>query len=193
MEFRRRVLTIAASAITAGLAGCATGDDEANDDATSVAATTPGTHTGSTAATTSTTTRESERTESATSTESATRSESPTTEVDTGDSTTIAADTTTESTVTPVTVGPSGSLRFDPSSVTIPVGSTVEFRWDSAGHNVVVTDQPPDASWDGTSGGAGTTYDAGHMHVHTFDVAGRYEYHCAPHQSVGMTGSIVVE
>ena len=92
-----------------------------------------------------------------------------------------------------MTVGPGGSLVFEPESVTVSTGETVAWEWDSSGHNVVVDSQPEGGEWTGTDGGSSTTYDQGHTHTFTFDVAGTYEYFCAPHQSVGMRGTIVVE
>lgn len=185
MHPRRRVLAAAATALAAGVAGCATGDEEPDGNATSVTATTLETDTEATTTTTEQTTTEQTTTEQTTTQEA-------TTEEATTERATNSESTDTPATET-VTVGPSGELRFDPSSLTVPVGTTVEFRWDSGGHNVVVTDQPANGSWSGTSGGVGTTYDTGHTHAHTFDVAGRYEYHCAPHRSLGMTGTVVVE
>lgn len=52
---------------------------------------------------------------------------------------------------------------------------------------------PEDSTWSGTPGGDGTTYDTGYVYEYTFEVAGEYEYYCAPHRSLGMTGSFTVE
>ncbi|WP_435195518.1 plastocyanin/azurin family copper-binding protein [Natronomonas sp. EA1] len=91
-----------------------------------------------------------------------------------------------------VTVGPGGSLVFEPAELEITPGTTVEFVWDSDDHNIVVESQPESANWQGTEGGASQLYDTGHTHTHTFDVEGDYEYYCAPHQSAGMVGTITV-
>lgn len=90
-----------------------------------------------------------------------------------------------------VIVGPDGSLRFEPASFSIGVGDSVLWRWDSSGHNVSPTsgEIPSESEWTGDDE---STYGAGHVHHHTFSVAGQYDYHCDPHQSVGMTGSFTV-
>jgi len=90
-----------------------------------------------------------------------------------------------------VTVGPGGSLVFEPADLTIATGTTVNFTWDSDMHNVVPQSQPEDASWEG-EGEQGVTFDTGHEYSHTFDVTGTYDYVCTPHQSAGMVGSIEV-
>jgi len=91
-----------------------------------------------------------------------------------------------------VVVGPGGELVFDPESLEIAVGTTVEFEWDSNGHNVVVDSQPEGASWEGTEGGADTLYDTGYTYSHTFETTGTYEYVCAPHRAQDMVGTIEV-
>lgn len=88
-----------------------------------------------------------------------------------------------------VTVGPGGDLRFDPETLEVPVGATVEFRWESGGHTVTVESQPEGADWTATGQ---ETKSAGFTHTHTFDVEGRYDYICVPHEGAGMVGSVVV-
>ncbi|GAB7013488.1 hypothetical protein JCM18549_17590 [Halolamina salina] len=90
-----------------------------------------------------------------------------------------------------VTVGPGGSLVFEPEELTIETGTTVQWVWDSNMHNVVPTSQPEGANWEG-EGEQGTTFDAGHEYSHTFDTTGSYEYVCTPHESAGMIGTIEV-
>jgi len=85
-----------------------------------------------------------------------------------------------------------GSLRFDPDTVELAVGGTIEWVWKSSGHNIVVESQPSGANWDGTPGDSGETYDEGYSYTYTFETAGMYEYYCAPHEGVGMDGSITV-
>lgn len=87
-----------------------------------------------------------------------------------------------------VTVGSGGEPRFEPDHLQIDRGTTVEFRWEADNHNLVVDEQPADATWDGVP----EVQDAGYSHRHTFDVSGRYEYFCEPHHSLGMTGTIEV-
>lgn len=94
-----------------------------------------------------------------------------------------------------VTVGPNGNFTFKPSGddpLVVKSGTTVTFNWESGNHNIVVGDQPEGANWTGTAGGASTLYDATHTYTHTFAETGVYEFYCEPHQSVGMTGTIVV-
>ncbi|GAB7013526.1 plastocyanin/azurin family copper-binding protein [Halolamina salina] len=90
-----------------------------------------------------------------------------------------------------VTVGPGGSLVFEPAELTIATGTTVNFVWDSNMHNVVPQSQPEGANWEG-EGEQGVTFDAGHEYSHTFTTTGTYEYVCTPHESAGMVGTIEV-
>lgn len=91
-----------------------------------------------------------------------------------------------------VTVGPDGDLAFDPLRFRVAPGTTVAWFWDTPGHNIVVEDRPAGTDWSGTEGGPGRTFEAGHVHRHTFETPGAYPYHCAPHESAGMWGEIVV-
>lgn len=90
-----------------------------------------------------------------------------------------------------VEVGP-GSFVFEPATLEIAAGETVGWIWRSGGHNIVVDSAPDASTWEGTEGGSGTTYGTGHTHTHTFEVAGQYDYFCAPHRSAGMVGSLTV-
>lgn len=160
---RRKLLATGASALAAAFAGCS--GDGGEDTTTST--------TEATTEATSTTTAE-QTTESTTATTSTTES---------GGS----------GSVTVVTVGPDGEIRFDPQTVTVAQGKTVRWEWGSPGHNVRPASQPADADWTGTPGGNGETYDEGYAYEFTFEVPGQYDYYCAPHRSIGMTGSVVVE
>ncbi|MFB6220433.1 MAG: plastocyanin/azurin family copper-binding protein [Halolamina sp.] len=91
-----------------------------------------------------------------------------------------------------VIVGPGGSLVFEPETLEITPGTTVNFVWDSDNHNIVVESQPEGANWEGTPGDASTTYDTGYEYSHTFDTLGTYDYFCEPHKSAGMVGTIEV-
>lgn len=96
----------------------------------------------------------------------------------------------------PVRVGPSGEFVFSPGTdrpLKVPAGTEVRFVWDSDGHNIVMDDQPEAADWWGTPDTPSVTYDAGYEFSHTFDVPGVYEFHCQPHETLGMEGTIVVE
>lgn len=91
-----------------------------------------------------------------------------------------------------VVVGPNNELVFDPETVEVTPGTTVLWTWDSDNHNIVVDEQPEDASWEGTEGGPDTTYDTGHEYSYTFETEGTYEYACEPHRQAGMLGTVEV-
>lgn len=81
-------------------------------------------------------------------------------------------------------------ITFTPNQLTINVGETV--RWDNQDgfHNVNGTTQSypdnPEGFGNGSAMAAPWTFD------HTFTVPGTYDYHCDPHVSLGMTGTITV-
>jgi len=80
--------------------------------------------------------------------------------------------------------------RFEPASITISVGDTVNWFWqvNSVAHNVV----PDDGNAPGTSG-APTAYPK--FLSFRFVIPGVYHYHCAVHGEpggVGMSGSVTV-
>lgn len=87
-----------------------------------------------------------------------------------------------------VTVGADGEFHFDPETLEIDPGETVQFVWEDDGHNIAVTDQPDEAAWDGVT----ETQDAGYTLTHTFDIEGQYDYVCDPHEGAGMVGTILV-
>ncbi len=76
--------------------------------------------------------------------------------------------------------------RFDPSSVTISVGTTVRWISDTSTFHTIT---PRDHSeW------ARVEMDAqGKTFEHTFNTTGTFNYFCEPHESAGMTGSITVQ
>ena len=73
--------------------------------------------------------------------------------------------------------------------VRIPPGTTVRFVWETPTHNIVIEDQPEASEWTGHE----PIEDAGFETSHTFEVEGTYEFHCTPHESLGMVGTIVVD
>ena len=85
---------------------------------------------------------------------------------------------------TTVQVGPNGMLVFSPVRVTIAVGDTVKWMWQS-GPQSTTRDQSPD-TWD--SGVTG----APHSFSHTFMRTGTFDYFCSVHANLGMTGTVVV-
>lgn len=87
-----------------------------------------------------------------------------------------------------VLVGPEERFAFEPAVLEIEAGTTVRWVWDSDIHNIAVGEQPAEADWDG----AEPIRDEGFTYEHTFSVAGRYEYWCEPHKSLGAEGSVIV-
>lgn len=74
------------------------------------------------------------------------------------------------------------------SPLEIPPGTLVEFVWITDNHNVAVDSQPDEASWDGYE----PIENAGFEYEFTFETEGEYEFHCDPHLSLGMVGTIAV-
>ncbi len=89
-----------------------------------------------------------------------------------------------------VQVGPGGANVFQPASLTIKVGDTVQWVWQSAGHSVTesagASCMPAPSGFDSAVKNDGTF-------SQTFSTAGTVNYVCTPHCSVGMTGTITVE
>ena len=103
---------------------------------------------------------------------------------------------------TTVAAGPNGELVFDPEEVTIGVGETVTWEFESPGHNVSAVPEDSDevSIPDGAepfatyeSGNEFDTVPEGETFEHTFETAGTYTYVCVPHVSAGMIGTVVVE
>ena len=87
-----------------------------------------------------------------------------------------------------VTVAPSGTFTFSPSSQTINVGDTVEWVWGLGVHSstsgaICVAD----GKWDSTLIANPSTFSV------TFTQAGTYPYYCMLHCFFGMTGEIIVQ
>lgn len=91
------------------------------------------------------------------------------------------------------------NLRFGPAEAHARVGQTV--RWRNVSSEVHTVTADPTAVLDPArvrlpAGAA--TFDSGDIgpgaeYTRTFTVAGRYEYVCRPHESVGMVGTIIIE
>lgn len=86
-----------------------------------------------------------------------------------------------------VSVG-DGGFRFDPSSVTIQVGDTVQWNWAAAGHTSTSgTPGQPSGFWDSGFLNAGQTF------TFTFNSAGTFPYFCTAHGACcGMVGTVIV-
>jgi len=102
-----------------------------------------------------------------------------------------------------VAAGPDGGLVFEPGEVTVGVGETVTWTFESAGHNVSAYPDQADAisipdgaepfGSDGVADDEFATMDADSTYEYTFDTAGEYTYACIPHVSADMIGTVVVE
>ena len=96
-----------------------------------------------------------------------------------------------------VTMG--NQLTFDPASITIKAGETVEFVNDSPLVHTVTADPAKARNTDNVSLPEGAeTFDSGNLasgesFSHTFAEPGTYKYFCIPHEAVGMTGTIIVQ
>jgi len=104
-----------------------------------------------------------------------------------------------------VTVGPGGSLRFDPETLAVSQGDVVEWVFDTGGHSVsghpdandgvsLPAGAEPFASYDTSDGDVDhfSLREAGDSYRHRFEVAGDYTYVCVPHAASGMIGRITV-
>ena len=90
--------------------------------------------------------------------------------------------TSTFATSADVSVGANGANAFDPSTVDIGAGGTVNFTWSGVTHNVT-WGSPPAGVTNISDRSTGTA-------SMTFNQAGTYDYHCTIHP--GMNGTVVV-
>ncbi|EMA50717.1 plastocyanin/azurin family copper-binding protein [Halococcus salifodinae] len=88
---------------------------------------------------------------------------------------------------TTVEVGAGSGTSFGPEEATVAPGGTVVWEWTGEGgaHNVVADDGAFDSG--SPEEGSDITFE------HTFEETGEFAYHCAPHEAVGMVGTIVVQ
>ena len=86
-----------------------------------------------------------------------------------------------------VEVGAGSGTSFGPEEVTIAPGDTVVWEWTGEGgaHNVVAEDGAFNSG--SPEEGSGITFE------HTFQETGEFPYYCAPHEAVGMVGTVVVQ
>jgi plastocyanin len=105
----------------------------------------------------------------------------------------------------PGQVGMTGSHAFDPKEITIDAGETVTWLNDSSeAHTVTAFEESlPEGGEYFASGGFSSEEEArdeigdglmkeGDTFEVTFEVPGTYRYVCLPHESEGMTGTVVV-
>jgi plastocyanin len=101
------------------------------------------------------------------------------------------------------------ATAFDPPRITVAAGEEVVWHNTSArGHTVTAYENaiPADAAYFASGGfesetaarqawrdGLGGKIDSGESFRHTFEVPGRYDYVCIPHEQAGMVGAVVVE
>ena len=80
----------------------------------------------------------------------------------------------------------SNNLRFNPESITINEGDSVNFLWSGEllPHNSVEEN--------GIFDSGDAERDVNYTYTFDFDQAGTYDFFCEPHQSVGMKGVITV-
>jgi len=91
-----------------------------------------------------------------------------------------------------------GFESYDPATVTIKSGETVEWRNTSLITHTVTDDsrRAEDAN-DANVPPRGQPFDsgdiaAGQVYLQTFTVPGSYRYFCTHHESDGMTGTVIV-
>lgn len=98
--------------------------------------------------------------------------------------------------------------RFEPGTLTVPVGTTVTWKnTSSKAHTVTAyeAELPEGASYFASGGydsqvaavdawfdGFGGRLDAGDRFEATLEVVGSYGYYCIPHEAGGMVGEVVV-
>lgn len=105
-----------------------------------------------------------------------------------GDETANGDDEEESHTIT-IAVGPDGEPRFSPDVVEIEPGWTVEFEWESDGHNLVpVHQEPDDLEWDGVEEVQNESF----VHEVTFEEEGIHEFVSEPYEDEGMFGVIIV-
>ena len=97
-----------------------------------------------------------------------------------------------------VDVGAEGNgngYAFAPSAVAISAGTEVLFDWTGEGsfHNVEAEPEEQIGESDYEFSSGEPVRGADNEYTHTFDEPGIALYHCEPHLSLGMKGSIVVD
>ncbi len=81
----------------------------------------------------------------------------------------------------------SGTLQFEPSTLTVKAGDTVKWVNNKLSPHNVVFDGSKELSHEKLVFSPGESYES------TFNEPGTYDYYCQPHRGAGMVGKIVVE
>lgn len=85
--------------------------------------------------------------------------------------------------------GDNGTLQFDPPTVTIKAGDTVQWVNNKLSpHNVVF-----EGSDSTKLSHKGLVFSPGESFESTFTEAGEYAYYCEPHRGAGMVGKVIVQ
>ncbi len=90
-------------------------------------------------------------------------------------------------------------LKFQPETVTISVGDTVEWRNTSNLPHTATFDPEKASDADNVVLAEGVdpfgfgNLSSGENFSHTFETPGRYQYVCLPHEMAGMIGELIVE
>lgn len=86
--------------------------------------------------------------------------------------------------------------HFDPHVVRIEPGETVTWSLESGTHTTTAyaqdNDKPQRIPEEASAWDSGTLSEGGATFEHTFETPGVYDYFCAPHESTGMLGTVVV-
>ncbi|MFB6227880.1 MAG: plastocyanin/azurin family copper-binding protein [Halobacteriales archaeon] len=89
-----------------------------------------------------------------------------------------------------------GTFVFTPAVVWIESGTTVTWEIEGASHSVTAyhpdNDKPLRIPENAAAFDSGTLAD-GDTYEHTFETPGVYNYYCTPHESLGMTGIVIVD
>jgi plastocyanin len=91
-----------------------------------------------------------------------------------------------------VNVGPESQHVFQPSTVTIQPGDTVEWIWKSSGHTVTAGNTNGDHGIPNGMFGTGSVRNTNFVYSFTFPDPGNFTYYCGPHYEMGMVGVVNV-
>ena len=88
----------------------------------------------------------------------------------------------------------SGTLGFEPATVTIKAGDTVQWVNNKlAPHNVVFDSTKVDSAVATKLNHKARVFSPGESYESTFTEVGEYPYYCEPHRGAGMVGKVIVQ